>query len=507
MTCVSTNVAERGLRTRPLTTGDRAFFHFTLQNPGEFLEGGVVLCVDDPTLTLAELRAHVTARLPGAPALTERLFRPVTVAHSPGAVIWRHDDNDTPDLDYHVSVENLRAGSGNSGLRAAMDRIATQPLDLEHPLWRLWLLRGHSPTEVAIVYRFNHIHQDGSAVHQALHLLFGAGPEPAPRTLRTFGAPQARDYARMAAGVFRNLPRTRQLASWAGPPRGAARHTWAVTELERLRRIARREAVTVNDVYLAAVAGALRAWSLPEWLPATVDGSGRPRRALPRRRQRTIHTAMPINVRTPDEQEILSNFTLGIRVPLPCAEADPRRRLAQIAEQTRRIKARGRFGVVERRLLDRMSQDTSPRVFAKIVSTAARPTDTALVTSNLGTMVGPYTVAGRRVTTLIGMAPLLVGRQHLSSALFGLDEQVCAAFTASASVPRHTDLAGNWLAELAAFDVRAQGGPAPAPTGSPRPPVVPVLPGPRTPPPDSPLPSGAAGHAARTSPAPAPRGR
>jgi diacylglycerol O-acyltransferase len=79
----------------------------------------------------------------------------------------------------------------------------------------------------------------------------------------------------------------------------------------------------------------------------------------------------------------------------------------------------------------------------------------ALVASNAGLMPGPLTVAGRPVTRLIGMPPLFVGRQHLSVALFGLGGQACAAFTASASVPRHTELAGLWRAELDVLDALA----------------------------------------------------
>ncbi|MCK9877392.1 WS/DGAT domain-containing protein [Frankia sp. Ag45/Mut15] len=489
MTQISTHVAgARSGTSRTLTTGDRAFLSFTLQYPGEFLEGGVVLCVEDPGLTERDLRAHVAARLAEAPALTERLVRPIASAPAPGDVVWQHDD--ALDLDYHVGVVDLPAYSAAGGLRAALDDLATRPLDLERPLWRLWLLRGHSPTEVAIVYRFSHIHQDGSAAHQALHLLFGDGHGAARRTLRTFDVPHARDYARMAASIARSLPRTRQLASWGGPPRGAARHTWALTELDRLRRIARRESVTVNDVYLAAVAGAVRTWSLPEWTPPTPTGAdrsrgaGRIRHAMTRiPRQRAFYTAMPINVRTPDEQEVLSNFTLATRVPLPCTEADPRRRLALVAAQTRRAKADGRFGVVERRMLDRTPPGISPRTFALMVAAGARPADTALFTSNVGTMWGPYTVAGRPVSTLIGIAPMLVGRQHLSAALYGLDGQLCAAFTASASVPGHTELAGHWLAELAALEGSPRPGPPVATTTPPVPPRPPVIPTPRTAPP------------------------
>jgi diacylglycerol O-acyltransferase len=432
---MSARGASRRPETRPLAIGDRAFLHFTRLNPGQCLDSGIVLYVDDSTLTVATLRTHVAERLRDAPALTERLSRP----SAPGDTVWELDHE--LDLDYHVGAAELPAGSGEDGLRAALDRIAARPLDLDRPLWRLWLLRGHTPDSVAIVYRFSHIHQDGGALHQALHLLFGADREPAVRNLPTFGAPRARDYARMVAGLPRGIPQTRQLASWGGPPRGGARHTWALTELETLRGIARRHAVTVNDVYLAAVAGALRAWSLPEWEPGA----------------RPVHAAMPISVRAQSERELLSNFTFGTRIPLPCADPDPLRRLARVAAETRRAKAGGSLAVVGRRILDKTPPDASPRLLAHVASAGARTKEVALVASNTGTMRGPYSVAGREVSALIGMPPLFVGRQHLSVALYGFGTWACAGFTASASVPRYAELADLWLAELAAF-----GGPVPA---------------------------------------------
>lgn len=424
-------------QTRPLTTGDRAFLHFTRLNPGEYHEYGVMLTVDDPTLTVVELRAHVAERLREAPALTEHLSRPTPFAPRDDTV-WELDLD--LDLDYHVGAEELPPGSGEDGLRAALDRIATRPLDQDRPLWRLCLLHGHSRDSVAIVYRVSHIHQDGGALQQALHLLFGPDREPALANLPAIGAPRARDYARMIAGLPRGIPPTRQLASWGGPPRGEARHTWAITEVETLRWIARRHAVTINDVYLAAIAGALRAWSLPEW------GPGR----------RPIHTAMPVSLRRQSERELMSNFTFGTRIALPCAEPGPRRRLALIAAETRRAKAGGSLVAVGRRIVEKTPPNAPPRVLAQIASSGARPKEAALVATNVGTLRGPYSVAGREVSALIGMPPLFVGRQHLSVMLLGLGTLTSVAFTASASVPRHAGLADLWLAELTAL-----GGPVP----------------------------------------------
>ncbi len=120
--------------------------------------------------------------------------------------------------------------------------------------------------------------------------------------------------------------------------------------------------------------------------------------------------------------------------------------------RTRRAKADGSLAVVGRRILATTPPDAPPRTLAQIASSGARTKRAALVASNVGTMRGPFSIAGREVSTLIGMPPLFVGRQHLSVALFGLGAQLCAGFAASASVPRHAELADLWLTELAALN-------------------------------------------------------
>lgn len=112
--------------------------------------------------------------------------------------------------------------------------------------------------------------------------------------------------------------------------------------------------------------------------------------------------------------------------------------------------------MVLRRALDRIPPGLPPQMFAQAATAGIRPKEMALTATNIGTMRGPFSVAGRKVSTLIGMSPLFVGRAHLTVGLFGLGSQVCAGFTASASVPRHAELADRWLAELAAL-----GGPVP----------------------------------------------
>ncbi|MCM3920244.1 WS/DGAT domain-containing protein [Frankia sp. AiPs1] len=422
--------------------GDHAYLAFTRRFPGEFLDIGVLLYVGGPPLDLAGLRAHVADRLRAAPDLTERLH---CVASPPRDHRGRGSAAEQPqprwaargdvDVDDHVVVTAVPAGSGDDGLRRVIDRLAAQPVDLGRPPWRLHLLRGHSLPGTLVLYRASHVHQDGGALFRALHLLFGEGDDTGVALPQAFAAPRPADYLRLAGRNVQGLAPTRALAAWGGPARGPARHTWATTELDALRRIARRHAVTVNDVYLAALAGALRQWSLPEWS----------------RSHRPIHALMPISIRTSAEQELMSNFTTGVRIALPCGEPDPGRRLVRVAGLTRRLKRGGGLGVVERRHVAHaeLSPHASQRFLAHVASSGSRTREVALVASNPGSLRCRLAVAGRPVTGLVGLPPLFVGRQHLTVGLFGYGEQAHVTFTASASVPRHESLADLWLTELA----------------------------------------------------------
>jgi hypothetical protein len=83
----------------------------------------------------------------------------------------------------------------------------------------------------------------------------------------------------------------------------------------------KRHGTTVNDVLLAAVAGALRRFLL--------EHGEEPRR---------LKAMVPVNVRDPQIQDGLGNHISFVFVGLPCTEPEPRARLADIAGQMRRRK-------------------------------------------------------------------------------------------------------------------------------------------------------------------------
>ncbi|OAA25853.1 diacylglycerol O-acyltransferase [Frankia sp. EI5c] len=452
---------------RPLTPGDRAYLAFVERHPGEHQDIGALLHFDGPQLDLAELRAHIAERLrdPRARMLTDRLETVTVWSAERGSTAketrWVSDPG--LNLDDHVVAVDLppvdlppadpAAGEANSGvrtgtgagigerggderLRAAVDSIVSRPVDLTRPPWMLYLLRDPTPgaTGTTLVYRSSHVQQDGMALYRVMYLLFGDSDEIDLGLPGTIPRPRPVEYAKFVArGVGCLLP-TRRLAGWGGPPAGPARHDWVSVEVGTLRSIARAHGVTVNDVYLAALAGALRAWSPADW----------------KRGSRPVHALMPVSIRAAAERDILSNYNTGARVPLYCAEPDPARRLARIAAATSRMK-RGGLGLVERHHFPAMARFASQRMLAEVGSYPTQIGKMALVATNARTIRGPLSVAGRPMTDLIGMGPLLVGRQHLAVAMFGVDNRVGVMFVASESVPGRERLAQLWLDELAAL--------------------------------------------------------
>ncbi len=232
---VVTKAGSERAYARPLTSGDRAYLAFTRLNPGEFQDVGALLFIDGPPLELADLRAHVAERLrdPRARMLTDRL-ETVAVRCSgrrPTAneTLWVSGPG--MNVDDHVVALDLPSAAGASGadrgvggvgdarLRAAVDRIAAQPIDISRPPWMLYLLRAPGSSGTVLVYRTSHIQQDGFALYQALHLLFGGGGRTRPRSAPRDPPAAAlglRGFRRPGAALPGSHPCPRRLGRTAG---------------------------------------------------------------------------------------------------------------------------------------------------------------------------------------------------------------------------------------------------------------------------------------------------
>ena len=319
-----------------------------------------VLMLDEP-MTLAALKHVIRKRF-----LAYSRFRQKPVDGPTGAS-WQDDAHF--DLDWHVRLSGLPGkGDGPAAQKRALQRfvgqLASSPLDPGKPLWQFHLVERYLGGS-AIVARIHHCYADGIALVQVLLSLTDAErspgkTEPLPKTwLKQQGAAVARRvgavdrYMRLGGRVLEKGMEMVQDPTLAGvlakeggeiarelvqalslpddPPsmlRGrlgvSKRVAWAEPlKLEEVKAVGRACDCTVNDVLMAAAAGALREYMRERG--ERIDGMN-------------LRATVPVNLRPLEHAKKLGNHFGLVFLDLPVGEANPVRRLERVAECMRQLK-------------------------------------------------------------------------------------------------------------------------------------------------------------------------
>jgi WS/DGAT/MGAT family acyltransferase len=170
-----------------------------------------------------------------------------------------------------------------------------------------------------------------------------------------------------------------------GPHR---RIDWHSVELARVKEIRKRLDGTVNDVVLAAVAGALRRFLAERGV-----------------RLAGLHyrVVVPVNARPRGDRLEAANRVSALFLELPVDEPDPRRRFAAIQAETRRLKDSQAARGID--LLARIGDWTGSTAFTRVgVRIAERLRPYNLIVTNVPGPQFPLYLAGAK---LIEMHPLL----------------------------------------------------------------------------------------------------
>ncbi|WP_341887301.1 wax ester/triacylglycerol synthase family O-acyltransferase [Variovorax sp. YR752] len=126
---------------------------------------------------LADMRAHMAARLPLAPALRRKLaWMPLNLA----APAWVDAE---PDLEEHIVGITLPAGSGLAELEAQVGALHPVLLDRSRPLWKFHVFDGLAPgpdgeKRYALYTQLHHAAVDGQAAVALAQAILDLGPEP-----------------------------------------------------------------------------------------------------------------------------------------------------------------------------------------------------------------------------------------------------------------------------------------------------------------------------------------
>jgi diacylglycerol O-acyltransferase len=283
---------------------------------------------------LADLRRIVEERLLPLPRFRERVRSGLAGAS------WEPD----PGFALENHLERLRlATSAPGALRAAIDRVTTEPLDPGMPLWRLVALEGPGG-EGALVAKLHHCIGDGFALVSVLLALadapeggraaiaFPAAPLPdlsAGALGRALASParaaaMARQGLSMAGALARMVALPADPATPLGRPlSGQRRVAWTRPFPQRAAREASRaRECSVNDLLLAAIAGALRAHLAA--LGSPLEG-------------RSLRALVPVSMQARGPDGLGNGFGL-VFVDLPVGLAGREARVEAIRSATRRLK-------------------------------------------------------------------------------------------------------------------------------------------------------------------------
>ncbi len=363
--------------------------------------------------------------------------------------VWIDDDDFK--LDYHLRHTALPHPGSVRQLKRLSARIMEQPLDRTRPLWEMWLVEGLEGDRFAVISKVHHCMIDGVSGSDLLKILMSPTPEqeietppaflprPAPSGLRLLqdefwrrlGLPfelmrnigavasEASDArGRLAVrlrGALETLGSTLRRVSETPINQPIGRHRrfdWMSMDLAEVKAVRRGLGGSLNDVVLTTVCGALRRFLARR--SVAVD-------------ELDFRVMAPVSVRSKDEQGALGNRVSAWMVPLPLAEADPRKQLAAISATTSELKDSQQ--AVGAELLSQAAEWGSSTLLALGARNATRLLPFNMVVTNVPGPQLPLYTLGARMLEVFPHVPLL-DNLALGVALMSYDGKLCWGFNA-----------------------------------------------------------------------------
>lgn len=262
-----------------------------------------------------------------------------------GMAAWERVE---PDPAYHVRLSALPSPGGERDLGALVERLHSNPLDMDKPLWEAHIIEGLADDRFAFYFKAHHCAVDGMGAMNLIRSWLTTDPAAVPGSEDV----PADDADYNLASVFavttakravEGVSATSEIAAkLVSMMRGAnsqvraalrtprtpfntriTRHrriALQVLELPRLKVVAQATGTTVNDVILTALGGAVRRYLLEQ--DALPDSS--------------VTVSVPVGI----EREVDTlNAATGFVAPLGTAIERPLERLLSIAAATARGKS------------------------------------------------------------------------------------------------------------------------------------------------------------------------
>ncbi len=423
-----------------LTGLDASFLHLE-QDEDTHMHVASTTLFEGPAPGYVEFREQIASRLHLVPRFRQKVR---WVPLNQGRPVWVDDPHFN--LTYHVRHTSLPSPGSEEQLRNLAARVFSQQLDRSKPLWELWLVEGLERGRFAIVGKTHHCLVDGVSGVDITTVLFDLErdppeqdpprsqwvprPEPGRAELLSEALVERLISPReVARGVRRLVRAPRRVLSklgdtvaaagafaWAGigaPTTpfnveigGHRRFSMVSAPLADLKQVKNEFGGTVNDVILAAVAGALGRY---------LRSRGHATRGL------EMRALAPVSVRTSDQRGALGNRVSGMMAPLPVGVEDPVERLRFVTEAMGDLKSsRQAMGAS---LMTQLTDFAPPTISAQAARLQSRQRFFNLVVTNVPGPQFPLFLMGRRMERVFPMVPL-AKRQALCVGIMSYDGQV-----------------------------------------------------------------------------------
>lgn len=359
------------------------------------------------------------------------------VDHGPAKAVshWRKVK---PDPSYHVRLSALPSPGTDAQLGQLIERLHSNPLDLDKPLWEAHVIEGLERNRFAFYFKAHHGATDGLGAMRTIKQWLSTHPEGPVGP----GSAGEDETAALVAAERAAIRLTRSIFSTAVSTAGATgemarkvvemalgansavlgalrtprtpfnkkvtrnrRLAVAELDLDRMKSIAAATESTVNDVLLTALSGAVRSYLMElDALPA-----------------RTLTASVPVGI---DRDEETINAAAGFVCPLGTDIADPVERLRGINAVTSRGK-KELVALSPGALQQFTLAGLLPIAFSQKVVPA--PPLFNFVVSNLVLSKEPLYLAGAKLQTIMPVSFLTDG-YGLNVTLIGYGEKVTIGF-------------------------------------------------------------------------------
>jgi diacylglycerol O-acyltransferase len=375
-----------------------------------------------------ELVALVEQRIALVPRFRQRIKQVPGHLAKP---VWV-DDNDF-DVAFHVRRSALPRPGTDQQLRELVGRLMSRQLDRHRPLWEMYLVEGLSGGRIAVVTKTHQAMVDGAGAADLTQVILDDArtptelgtdlwmPRPEPGavglvadavselvrrptevvdTVR-LGLLDARATATKVAGTAVGLFAAARTAARPAPESllnaeigEQRRFGTARTDLADYKTVRKAHGGTVNDVVLATVTGALRAWMLTRG-QAVAPGA-------------VVRAMAPVSVRGEDDGA--ENQVSSYLVDLPIGEPSPVMRLHQVSYAMKAHKDAGQsVGAAALIKASGFAPPTLHALGARTASTLSRRLFNLLVTNVPGPQ-SPLYAAGAEMLEVYPVVPLAKGQ-------------------------------------------------------------------------------------------------